>query len=175
MRLLFPVALALTLAVAGCRKDEPAAAPVSNLPAPAAKGQAQPKLPTLKLFVGTHELETELATTPQQMAMGMMFRTTMADTEAMLFVFPQPQRASFYMRNTTVALSCAYIDSQGVIREIYDMKPLEEAPIIAQSDQIRYCLEVPQGWFQRHNVPVGTGVSTVRGTLHQTFFGKASP
>jgi uncharacterized membrane protein (UPF0127 family) len=154
---------------AGCGKQPPVAAPptvVSNGPS-----QAQPKLPTIKLFIGTNELETELATTPLQMATGMMFRQSMAETEGMIFVFPAPQRASFYMRNTTVPLSCAYIDNAGIIREIYDMKPLDETPIAAQSDQIRFCLEVPQGWFQRHHVVAGMAVGTQRGTLMQTFFG----
>jgi len=133
--------------------------------------QAQSKLQTIKLYIGTNVLDTELAITQQQMATGMMFRQTMADTEGMLFIYAQPQRVGFYMRNTTVPLSCAYIDSAGVIREIYDMKPLDETSITSQSDQIRYCLEVPQGWFLRRNVGIGAGVSTARGTLAQIFFG----
>jgi len=103
------------------------------------------------------------------MATGMMFRKTMPDTEGMIFIFAEPQRVSFYMRNTSVTISCGYIDTQGVLREIHDMKPLDETPIPSQSDQIRFCLEVPQGWFQRHNVPIGTGVSTAKGSLAQTF------
>ena len=152
--------------VAGCQK------PATETPArgedPGWPTQAQPRLPTVKLFVGTNELDTEIARTARQMATGMMFRKTMADTEGMIFVFPVPQRASFYMRNTTVPLSCAYIDTQGVIREIHDMKPFDETPIPSKSDQIRFCLEVPQGWFQRHNVPAGTGVSSAKGPLDKT-------
>jgi uncharacterized membrane protein (UPF0127 family) len=104
------------------------------------------------------------------MATGMMFRQTMAENEAMLFVYAVPQRVSFYMRNTTVPLSCAYIDSAGIIREIYDMQPLDESSITSVSEQIRYCLEVPQGWFTRHGVGIGAAVTAESGTLEQTFF-----
>ena len=152
--------------LAGCHK--PAAETQARAEESGALAQAQPRLPAIKLFVGTNELDTEIASTPRQLATGMMFRKSMADSEAMIFVLPVPQRASFYMRNTTVPLSCAYIDTQGVIREIYDMKPLDESPIPSRSDQIRFCLEVPQGWFQRHNAPVGTGVSAAKGSLAQT-------
>jgi len=106
------------------------------------------------------------------MGMGMMFRKSMADNEGMIFVYPAPQRVSFYMRNTTVPLSCAYIDTSGIIREIYHMQPLDETSITSDSDEIRYCLEVPQGWFQRHRVVIGTAVASQMGTLDQTFFRK---
>ena len=96
----------------------------------------------------------------------------MAEDEAMLFVFPKPRRASFYMRNTILPLSCAYIGSDGAILEIHDMKPLDETPIVASTDQVQYVLEVNQGWFKRHGVSVGTVVSTEKGTLRKTFFGQ---
>lgn len=165
---------AVTLAVmvaTGCREEPPAAPVPPAQPVQSGPTKANPKLPTIKLFVGTNELETELAFTPLQMQTGMMFRQTMADTEGMLFRYAEPQRASFWMKNVTVPLSCAYIDSQGIIREIYDMEPGNEISIVSKSDQIRYCLEVPQGWFQRRNVGVGVGVSTARGTMSQSFFG----
>jgi uncharacterized membrane protein (UPF0127 family) len=152
----------------GCRAEPPSAPPAGGM----AGGltAAQPKLPTVKLFIGTNELVTEVARTPAQMGAGMMFRQSMAENEAMIFVYPAPQRVGFYMRNTTVPLSCAYLDSAGIIREIYDMKPLDETSIPSVSDQIRYCLEVPQGWFGRHGVAVGAAVSSQLGTLEQTFF-----
>jgi uncharacterized membrane protein (UPF0127 family) len=87
----------------------------------------------------------------------------------MLFVFGRPHRTSFYMKNTTVPLSCAYIDTEGTILEIHDMKPLDETPIEAKSENILYVLEVKQGWFQRHNIGVGTVLRTERGSLPQTY------
>ncbi|MBN2505604.1 MAG: DUF192 domain-containing protein [Verrucomicrobia bacterium] len=131
---------------------------------------AQPKLPTLKLWLDGAELEVELATTPRQIATGMMFRKNLAETEGMLFVFAIPHRTAFYMRNTTLPLSCAYIDPGGVIRELHDLQPLNETPVEAASDQIQFVLEVRQGWFQRHRVAVGTLVRTQRGALAETFF-----
>jgi uncharacterized protein len=132
-------------------------------------GKAQPKLPTLKLWVGTNEVTGEIAQTPRQIQTGMMWRTNMAEMEGMLFVFPQPHQVAFYMRNTLVPLSCAYIDAEGTILEIYDMKPRDETPIPSKSDQVQYVLEMRQGWFERHGVKAGVAISTERGTLPQTF------
>lgn len=166
MRCILPFLAAFAL-LAGCRAEPtPAPGPV----APGGPLAAQPRLPTVKLFIGTNELVTEIARTPAQMATGMMFRQSMPENEAMIFVYPAPQRVGFYMRNTTVPLSCAYLDRAGIIREIYDMQPLNEESITSVSDQIRYCLEVPQGWFSRHGVQVGAAVASQSGTLEQTFF-----
>jgi uncharacterized membrane protein (UPF0127 family) len=134
-------------------------------------GQPQPKLPTLKLWLGPEELITEIAATDQQVMTGMMFRTEMAENEGMLFVFaPPPRQVSFWMRNTLLPLSCAYIDPEGVILEIHDMQPRDETPIKAASARIQYVLEVKQGWFERHKINVGTAVRTERGTFAETFF-----
>jgi uncharacterized membrane protein (UPF0127 family) len=102
----------------------------------------------------------------------MMFRTEMAENEGMLFVFPEPYRVAFWMRNTLLPLSCAYIDPAGVILEIRDMKPLDETSIQAASDKVQYVLETKQGWFERNRVGVGTVVRTERGTLAETYFGR---
>lgn len=133
-------------------------------------GQAQPKLQTLKLWMGPKELITELALTPNQWAAGMMFRTNMADGEGMLFVFPQRTRAAFWMKNTYVPLSGAYIDPEGTILEIHDMKPLNETSIQAATDNIQYVLEVPQGWFARNGITTNMTIRTERGGLRETFF-----
>jgi uncharacterized protein len=165
---------------AGCSKPkhavtDSAAAAAPPAPAPLVPGElamtnAQPKLPTVKLWLGGAELTVELATTPRQIATGMMFRQTLAETEGMLFIFNHPHRTSFYMRNTTVPLTCAYIDREGIIREIHDMKPLDETPIDADSNDIQFVLEVKQGWFQRNHVAVGTLLRTEQGSLLETFF-----
>jgi uncharacterized membrane protein (UPF0127 family) len=166
VRCLLSLLIALAL-LTGCPAEPPAGVPAG---APSTPAAAQPRLPTVKLYIGTNELVAEIARTPAQMGAGMMFRPSMAENEAMIFVYPAPQRVSFYMRNTTVPLSCAYLDSAGVIREIYDMQPLDETSIPSVSDQIRYCLEVPQGWFGRHGVGLGAVVGSQHGTLDQTFF-----
>ncbi len=159
---------------AGCKKaglSAPAQTPAPNPPPGTLyMTNAQPKLPTIKLWLGAQELNTEVARNPIQIFTGMMFREKMAENEAMLFVFPGPDYRSFYMRNTRVPLSCAYIDPHGTILEIYDMKPLDETPIPSISDQIQYVLEVPQGWFKRNKVEAGASVRTEAGTLPDTFF-----
>ena len=165
------VALSLLALLAGVACRPSASAPPFAAPAEEA-GRPQPKLPTLKLWLGPHELVGELATTGQQQQMGMMWRTNMAEMEAMLFVFGAPHRAGFWMKNTLLPLSCAYIDPEGVILEIRDMKPRDETSLTAATDRVQYVLEVNQGWFTRNKVGVGTVLRTERGSLRESFFGR---
>jgi uncharacterized membrane protein (UPF0127 family) len=168
----------MALILAGCDKPGPRAqATPASPPAPAANGaagfsptNAQPRLQTIKLWLGPQELTAELALSMPQIMTGMMFRKEMAETEGMLFVFGRAHQASFYMRNTLLPLSCAYIDPEGAILEIHDMKPLDETPIEATSTNIQYVLEVKQGWFERNKVATGTLVRTEMGSLPETFF-----
>jgi len=166
------------LVFCSCEKPagKPAPGPPAQPPPPliTSEGhlnQALPKLHTLKLWLGAEELITELCTNDVQRMTGMMFRTNLAETEAMLFVFAFPHRAAFYMKNTVVPLSVAYIDPKGVILEIHDLKPKNLTSVPAAADNVQYVLETTQGWFKRHNVGVGAVVRTERGTLGQTFFG----
>ena len=76
------------------------------------------------------------------------------------------------MRNTVIPLSAAYIDPEGTILELHDLKPLEETPVEAGSDNIQFVLETPQGWFKKNNIGVGTVIRTERGSLQETFFRK---
>lgn len=131
---------------------------------------AQPKLQTLKVWVGSEELVAELALTPIQVRTGMMFRTNMAENEAMLFVDSVPRQASFWMKNVDVPLSAAYIDPEGVILEIRKFEPHNTNSVVAVSSRIQYVLETRQGWFERHNINTGAVVRTERGTLQETFF-----
>lgn len=133
---------------------------------------AQPKLPTVKVWLGSEELSAEIAREPVQIATGMMFRTSMADNEAMIFVFSGPGPKNFYMRNCTVPLSAAYIAPDGNILEIVRLNPGDETGVQSKSDNIQFVLEVPQGWFDRHNVRTGAVIRTERGSLMETFFGR---
>ena len=132
----------------------------------------QPKLKTMKLWMGAHEIVSELALTAKQRQDGMMHRTNMGTMEGMLFVFNRPSSQGFWMKNTIVPLDAAYIDPEGVIREIYPLEPLNETPVDSQSSDIQYVLEMNQGWFSNHNVRVGMKIRTEKGTLRQTFFGR---
>ena len=169
-------ALAALVLLAGCQKPDasapPAAASGTNV-ASTIPGwpptHAQPKLPALKLFIGAETVTAEVALTPVQVGTGMMFRQGMAEDEGMIFVFDRPQRTSFYMRNTTLPLTAAYLDSEGTILELHDLKPLDETPVPAASDNVQFVLEMNQGWFKRHNVNVGVVVATETGRLRGAF------
>jgi uncharacterized protein len=168
----FCVALLLVALTSACSGS--GGPPTTSLrPPPSAASEsptaAQPKLPTVRLWLGPRELLAEQALTISQITTGMMFRNQMGENEAMLFVFTEPHQASFWMRNTLLPLSCAYIDPNGVILEIHDMKPRDETPIQARSDRVQYVLETRQGWFQRNGIGVGTVVRTERGTLQDSY------
>ncbi|MSU57368.1 MAG: DUF192 domain-containing protein [Pedosphaera sp.] len=131
--------------------------------------KAQPKLQTLKVWVGAEELVTELALNREQQMTGMMWRTNMPENTAMIFVHPAPRQAAYWMKNCYVPLSIAYIDTDGVILEIRDLQPHDTNSVVSASEKIRFALETPQGWFLRHNVSTGAVVRTERGSLPETF------
>jgi uncharacterized membrane protein (UPF0127 family) len=94
----------------------------------------------------------------------------MAEKEGMLFPLPYTTRASFWMMNCPLPLSAAYIDPGGIIREIHNLQPHNTNAVVSATENIRFVLETPQGWFQRHNVNIGAVVRTERGSLMETFF-----
>lgn len=147
------------------RRSESGAPPLfSSEPA-----QAQPKLPTLKLWLGSEELAAEMALTPEQERTGMMFRTNILDTDAMIFVLPFPQRASFWMKNCPESISAAYIDPEGVILEIHHLEKNDTNAVTAGTANVQFVLETSDGWFARHHVGTGTVIRTERGALAETF------
>ncbi len=99
----------------------------------------------------------EIADDPYERSRGLMYRSHLPEDRGMLFIFPYPQRLSFWMKNTYVPLSIAYIGSDWVIREIYDLEPLNERPVVSKYPA-QYALEVNRGWFERHGVEVGDTV-----------------
>ena len=171
-----PLAL-LTLAfLAGCQdaKINSTAAPQTSAPpllafAPGYLPHAQPRLQTMQLFVGRKELTAELALKPVEIYTGMMWRTNLPDGEGMLFVFADATPRAFYMRNTLVPLSLAYIDPDGVIAEIHDLQPRNEISVPSKAENIQFVLEVPQGWFARHQIVPGTVVRSQYGELKKIF------
>jgi hypothetical protein len=134
--------------------------------------KAQPKLQTIKVWLGAEELITEMARAPVEVETGMMFRTNMAENEAMIFVLPYEQQARFWMANCPHPLSVAYINTDGVIEEIHPLEPFNTNNVVAKATNIRFALETPQGWFDRHHVSAGAVVRTERGSLKQTFLGQ---
>jgi len=174
---------ALALLLPGCEKNQrplPNSAVTTNRtrstnPPTLYLDHALPKLPTLKLWIGAKEMEAELALDHTQIATGMMYRKEMGENAGMLFVFGRPVQVAFYMRNTIIPLSAAYIDTEGVILEIHDLKPLDETPIEASSDKVQFVLETPQGWFKRNNIDVGALIRSEYGSLQEVFSRRREP
>jgi uncharacterized membrane protein (UPF0127 family) len=102
----------------------------------------------------TITLQAEVARSDEEKQQGLMHRKSLADGWGMLFVFDRDQIMSFWMKNTLIPLSIAYIKSDGSILEIWDMRPLDESPI-RSSRGVRYALEAPQGWFERMGIGAG--------------------
>jgi uncharacterized membrane protein (UPF0127 family) len=107
-----------------------------------------------RLTVGGEQFDVELAVTPEQRRQGLMFREQFGEREGMLFVFEEEQTVSFWMRNTPLPLSIAFIDARGVIVHVADMVPYSEAPVPSRYP-VRYALEVNQGAFERAAIEVG--------------------
>ena len=166
LALLFAAAL-----LAGCKNSQDAAPPQpppsNEMPLPT---QAQPKLRTVKLYLGAETLDAEQAITASEQQTGMMFRTNIQDTDAMIFVFPQPVQAAFWMKNCPESISAAYIDPSGVIQEIHYLEKNDTNSVVAASANIQYVLETSDGWFGRHNVNTGMVIRTGKGSLQETFF-----
>lgn len=160
------------MALAGCQQkgappsDTP---PVNTTPGFAVPTHVQPKLPTIRLWLGGAELSTEMALTQTQQATGMMFRTNLDENSGMIFPLPYPQRAAFWMTNCPLPLTAAYIDPKGQILEIHELHANDATSVYSDANNIYYVLEVNQGWFARHHIEVGTIVRTERGTLGETF------
>jgi uncharacterized membrane protein (UPF0127 family) len=118
-------------------------------------------LRTAELTISNTPVTAEIADTPQASENGLMFRDSLPEDHGMLFIFDQPKKASFWMRNTKIPLSIAYIDSTGKILEINSMNPLDETVVPSRSDEVAYALEVNQGWFARHAISSGAKVEGI--------------
>jgi uncharacterized membrane protein (UPF0127 family) len=136
-------------------------APPSAVPTAAANAPlvVTPTFPQTEIVVGTIPMQVELASTPSQRQQGLMYRDALAANDGMLFVFPFDQQLSFWMRNTKIPLSIAFIDSTGVIVDIQDMQPLDDQNFHLSPGPVRYALEVNQGWFGQNGIAVGDTVT----------------
>jgi hypothetical protein len=124
----------------------------------AAQDAAQPKLPTVQLSAGMHAIRAEVAASLAQQATGLMHRREMAQHEGMLFVYDEPGVHCFYMRNTVLPLSIAFIVDDGTIVHIDDMKPLT-LDSHCPPKPVRFVLEMNQGWFAKRNIKPGFRLS----------------
>ena len=112
----------------------------------------------MALSINGHKLVAEVATNSQTRATGLMHRFSLKPDHGMLFVFRDQRPLSFWMKNTFVALSIAYIDARGRILEIQDMAPQSEA-MHPSSAPAQYALEMKKGWFKERGIQPGAAVT----------------
>jgi hypothetical protein len=111
-----------------------------------------------ELSIGDSEFRVEVVDTPETRARGLMEREELADDAGMLFVFESSELRSFWMKDTPLPLSIAYIDENLIIREIYDMQPLSTVPVPSRTPA-RYALEVNRGAFEERGIRVGDRIT----------------
>lgn len=111
------------------------------------------------ITVGDNIFATEIANTPEKMQRGMMFRSSMADDQAMLFVFPRPQGVVFWMKNTLIPLDMLFFDANGYLLEIKsNVPPCKSRPCqhyASQHHNIRYVVELKAGTAEKQQITVG--------------------
>jgi uncharacterized protein len=108
----------------------------------------------IPLYVKDKEIRVEVAKAPEERAQGLMGRKQLGDSEGMLFIFEMEDYHSFWMKNTLIPLSIAFIDKEGRILRITDMKPLT-LDSHAPPKPVLYALEMKQGWFSANGIKVG--------------------
>ena len=119
-----------------------------------AQNTAQMDLPRTKLSAGIHLIDTQLATNAEQRATGLMFRKEMPVSEGMLFVFEQASQQCFWMKNTLLPLTAAFIADDGTIVNLADMKP-QTTDSHCSTQPVRYVLEMNLGWFVKKGIKAG--------------------
>ena len=124
----------------------------------------QTDLPRAQLHIGRQKITVQLATTPLQRQIGLMHRATMPTNEGMLFVFDDDHVQCFWMKNTLLPLTAAFVDAQGTIVNLADMQPHSEQSHCS-SKPVRYVLEMRQGWFRQRGFKAGAQVRDAAGQL----------
>jgi uncharacterized membrane protein (UPF0127 family) len=123
-------------------------------PACAQNGGQPQVLPATKISAGMYNIRAEVADSPISRQIGLMHRKSMPTNDGMIFVFEAPSVQCFWMRNTLLPLSIAFIDDDGSIVNIADMQPMDETSHCSKK-AVRFALEMNQGWFARRGVKAG--------------------
>ena len=120
--------------------------------------QAPQSLPMLRLNAGIHNIQAELAQTPEQRSVGLMHRPSMDAPHGMLFAFEQAATQCFWMKNTLLPLSIAFVADDGTVVNIADMAP-QTTESHCSAQPVRYALEMNRGWFAKRGVKPGSRLS----------------
>ena len=119
-----------------------------------AQNAPQTDLPKIKLSAGMHLIDTQVAATPAQRATGLMFRREMPQGEGMLFIIEEATPQCFWMKNTLVPITAAFVADDGTIVNLEDMKP-QTLDSHCSTQPVRYVLEMNQGWFAKKGIKAG--------------------
>ena len=119
-----------------------------------AQDAPQMNLPRVKLSAGMHLIDAQVAASSATRATGLMHRKDMPQTEGMLFVFEQPTVQCFWMKNTLLPLTAAFVEDDGTIVNLADMKP-QTTESHCSAKPVRYVLEMNQGWFGKKGLKAG--------------------
>ena len=131
-----------------------ALAAAAVLTAAQAADEPQMTLPRVKLSSGLHQIDAQVAQNDGERSTGLMFRKEMPQHEGMLFIFEQPSMQCFWMRNTLLPLTAAFVADDGTIVNLEDMKP-QTLDSHCSLKPVRYVLEMNQGWFARKGIKAG--------------------
>ena len=136
--------MALGLVLSGCVRRGPEAA-------------AAPKTVEdwFAIAVGGRTVQMQLAVFPAEMERGLMGRRDLAPDQGMIFVYAEPMRMSFWMRNTPLPLDIGFFNAGGELKEVYSMLPFDETAVRSQDTRLQFALEMNQGWFHRNGVRPG--------------------
>jgi uncharacterized membrane protein (UPF0127 family) len=116
--------------------------------------EPQMNLPRVKLTTGMHVIDAQVASAPDQRMTGLMFRQEMPQHEGMLFVFEYPSQQCFWMKNTLLPLSVAFVADDGTIANIDEMQP-QTLDSHCSTRPVRYVLEMNKGWFSKKGIKAG--------------------
>ena len=122
-----------------------------------AMGAQSSRLETIRLKTGNQVIQAEVAKTEAERQQGLMHRKSLPANHGMLFVFDRPARSCMWMKDTPIPLSVAFINHQGIILNIEEMKPLTTDPHCSIG-WIRYALEMNAQWFERHGLKPGSRI-----------------
>jgi uncharacterized protein len=110
---------------------------------------------TMQIRLGKTTIIAEIADTPKRRSVGLMYRKKLDENSGMLFVFPREDYQSFWMKNTLIPLSIGYFDRDGVLLEVYEMKPNQTDEVYNSRKKAIYALEMNSGWYSRNNINPG--------------------
>jgi len=119
-----------------------------------AQGSPQLQLPRIQLQAGMHQIQAQVAANPDQRSIGLMHRAEMPQSEGMLFAFEHASQQCFWMKNTILPLTAAFIADDGTIVNLADMKP-QTTDAHCSEQPVRWVLEMNQGWFAKRGIKAG--------------------